>query len=139
MAINPKLRRQIAERDKYRCRYCLTTEENSGIKMHIDHIIPEAIGGKTTLENLCLACFSCNVNKGAQHEATDPATGEAIPFFHPLQQHWNEHFAWDATNTKIIGLTPCGRTTLEALQMNNQTIVMARKRWVSAGWHPPDL
>jgi len=139
MAINPKLRRQIAERDGYRCCYCMTTEENSGIRMHIDHIIPEASGGESTPDNLCLACFSCNVNKGAQHEATDPITETKIPLFHPLQHHWTEHFAWDESNTKIIGLTPCGRATVEALQMNNPTIVMARKRWVSAGWHPPNL
>ena len=125
MAINPKLRHLISERDKCRCCYCLTTEENSGIKMHVDHIIPEAIGGKTTLENLCLACFSCNVNKGAQHEATDPVTGTKTPLFHPLKHRWNEHFAWDETSTKIIGLTPCGRATVEALQMNNPTIFMA--------------
>jgi lipid A disaccharide synthetase len=56
-----------------------------------------------------------------------------------LQQQWNEHFAWDETNTKIIRLTACGRATLEALLMNNPTILMARKRWVSADWHPPDL
>jgi hypothetical protein len=25
------------------------------------------------------------------------------------------------------------------LQMNNPTVVRARRRWVSAGWHPPDV
>jgi 5-methylcytosine-specific restriction endonuclease McrA len=102
MAINPKLRRQISERDTFRCCYCLTTEENSGIRMHIDHIIPEAIGGKTTIENLCLTCFTCNVNKGALHEATDPDTGEEAPLFHPLQQHWYEHHGIGRFEIKLI-------------------------------------
>ncbi|RLT34340.1 MAG: HNH endonuclease, partial [Chloroflexi bacterium] len=31
----------------------------------------------------------------------------------------------------------CGRATVEALQMNNQTVVKARRRWVIGGWHPP--
>ncbi|MEE9149896.1 MAG: HNH endonuclease [Candidatus Tectomicrobia bacterium] len=27
--------------------------------MHVDHIIPEAAGGLTVSENLCLACCRC--------------------------------------------------------------------------------
>jgi hypothetical protein len=36
-----------------------------------------------------------------------------------------------------MGLTPTGRATIVTLQMNNPAIVRARRRWVSAGWHPP--
>ena len=44
MAISSALRRLIGERGKNRCAYCLTTEENCGLRMHVDHIIPEAAG-----------------------------------------------------------------------------------------------
>ena len=37
----------------------------------------------------------------------------------------------------IVGLTAIGRATVEALKMNNEFIVPARRHWVEAGWHPP--
>jgi 5-methylcytosine-specific restriction endonuclease McrA len=39
MSVPASLRRLIAERDQHRCAYCLTTEENCGLQMHVDHII----------------------------------------------------------------------------------------------------
>lgn len=137
MPVPPALRRLIAERDRGRCAYCLTTEENCGLRMHIDHIIPESAEGPTTPDNLCLICFSCNVNKSAQQTGIDPLTKESASLFHPLQQRWEEHFYWDESKAQIVGSTPTGRATVEALQLNNPTIVRARRRWVSAGWHPP--
>ncbi len=139
MSIPATLRHTIAKRDRNRCAYCLTTEENCGLRMHVDHIIPETAGGPTAADNLCLACFSCNVHKGAQQTGTDPLTGETVSLFHPLRQRWRDHFAWDESNTRIVGLTPCGRATVIALQLNNPTVVRARRRWVSAGWHPPEM
>jgi len=105
--------------------------------MHLDHIIPETAGGETTRENLCLVCFSCNVYKRARQTGIDPLTQTEVPLFHPLRQRWSEHFAWNEDKTHIIGLTPCGRATVMALKMNNPIVVQARRRWVSAGWHPP--
>jgi HNH endonuclease len=138
MPIPSALRALIAGRDKQRCVYCLTTEENCGLRMHVDHIIPEVAGGLTTEENICLACFSCNAAKAAQRTAVDPLTGATIVLFHPLHQRWSEHFAWSEDKIRIIGLTACGRATVEALRMNNPTVERARRRWVAAGWHPPD-
>ncbi len=139
MTIPTKLRISLEKRDKKRCAYCLTSEDNCGLKMHVDHITPEASGGDTTSENLCLACFSCNVHKGAKQTGLDPITQEITQLFHPLKQKWNEHFRWDENKEKIIGLSPCGRATISILKMNNPTVANARKRWVSAGWHPPKL
>jgi hypothetical protein len=137
MPASSALRALIAERDKQRCAYCLTTEENCGLRMHLDHIVPEVAGGLSTPDNMCLACFSCNVSKAAQQTAADPLTGEIVPLFHPVQQQWHSHFSWDESKTQIIGLTTYGRATVEALHLNNPTVVRARRRWVSAGWHPP--
>ncbi len=139
MAIPSELRRLLEKRDQNRCVYCLTTEENCGLRMHVDHIIPDIAGGQTILDNLCLACFSCNVHKGANQTGFDSLTEEVVSLFHPLRQKWQHHFAWDESKTKIVGLTPCGRATIDALQMNNSVVVKARCRWVSAGWHPPNL
>lgn len=107
--------------------------------MHLDHIVPEVAGGPTVADNLCAACFSCNVAKAVQQTAGDPLTGETVALFHPLQQRWPEHFTWDPSQTQIVGLTACGCATVKALRLNNPTVVQARRRWVSAGWHPPAL
>ena len=103
MPISSALRTLLALRDKRRCAYCLTTEENCGLRMHVDHIIPETAGGPTTEENLCLACFSCNTAKAAQQTAVDPHSGAPVSLFHPLRQRWSEHFSWDESQTQIIG------------------------------------
>jgi len=139
MYVTSKIRIQLEKRDKKLCQYCLNSEDNCGLRMHVDHIIPESAGGVSTLDNLCLVCFSCNVYKGAKQIWNDPLTQENVYLFHPLRQNWNEHFSWDESKTKIKGLTPCGRATIEALKMNNATVVNARRRWVSAGWHPPEV
>ncbi len=58
----------------------------------------------------------------------------------PLQsraQNWNEHFAWDETQTRIEGLTSIGRATINALDLNDELRVRARALWVKAGYHPP--
>ncbi|MDM8524197.1 HNH endonuclease signature motif containing protein [Desulfococcaceae bacterium HSG8] len=139
MSVSSGLRAQLEKRDGNCCCYCLSSEENCGLRMHVDHIIPESAGGGSSPDNLCLACFSCNVYKGAKQTWNDPLTQKTVSLFHPLYQNWNEHFIWDESKTKIIGLTSCGRATVEALKMNNPTVVNARRRWASAGWHPPEL
>jgi hypothetical protein len=106
--------------------------------MTLDHIIPEAQGGPTTFDNLCFACRRCNEFKGSTTTARDPLTDEVVPLFHPRSQTWSDHFGWDASGTHLIGLTPIGRATVVALNMNNEVIVDARRRWVSVGWHPPE-
>ncbi len=62
--ISATLRRQISERDHYRCCYCRTAEEIIGGEFTVDHIIPESLGGPTAVHNLCLACWRCNLIKG---------------------------------------------------------------------------
>ena len=137
MAISPTLRAIIAERDKHRCAYCQTSEENCGLRMHVDHIVPESQGGLTTPDNLCLVCFACNIYKAAQTSGIDPRSLQQTTLFNPFLDTWSDHFAWDDNKTHIIGLTPHGRATIDTLRMNNDTVVKARRRWVSGGWHPP--
>lgn len=131
------LRTQIQETDRRRCCYCLTAEENSGIAMAFDHIHPRSKRGETSFENVCLACRSCNEYKSDITEAQDPLTGEIVPLFNPRIQKWNNHFCWSADSTRVEGKTAIGRVRVIVLQMNNSAIVAARRRWASAGWHPP--
>lgn len=136
--IPDRLRQQVAEEASYRCGYCLTAEKYSGMRLHIDHIIPLAAGGSSERENLWLACTLCNSYKGSQTHATDPLTGKTTPLFNPRTQIWSNHFFWSPDGTHIIGRTDCGRATVAALHLNNAFIVEARRYWVNVGWHPPE-
>ncbi len=133
-----KLRRRIAAQAEYRCGYCLTSERLSGIPLTLDHLIPWAAGGLTVESNLWMACRPCNEFKGTQTHAVDPLTHRVVPLFNPRTQTWREHFAWSAEGTHMIGQTLIGRATVEALRLNHDLIVYARRRWVKVGWHPPE-
>ncbi|MBD2539580.1 HNH endonuclease [Coleofasciculus sp. FACHB-SPT36] len=135
--IPESLRNQIADSDRGRCCYCLTSEANSGIPMTHDHIQPVSKGGETSFENICLACRSCNEFKGDATEAIDPLTGETVTLFNPRTQIWSDHFAWSSDSARVEGLTVIGRATIVRLRMNNPVIIAARRRWVVSGWHPP--
>ena len=132
------LRQRLIAVDGSRCAYCQTAVENTGQPLTVDHIIPQAQGGQTDFDNLCLACRRCNEYKGQAISAPDPLTGDETLLFHPRRHRWHDHFSWDEVGCRILGLSACGRATIVALNMNNEVMVDVRKRWVSAGWHPPN-
>jgi hypothetical protein len=107
--------------------------------LEIEHIIPQAQGGSDGEENLWLACRLCNNYKNAQTDGLDPETGHRVSLFNPRRQRWSDHFTWSEDGTRILGRTPCGRSTVVCLQLNNIIAVVVRREWVSAGWHPPQL
>lgn len=107
--------------------------------LDVEHILPEALGGPSTRDNLWLACTRCNDFKGDRIDGADPLTGHRVPLFNPRTQRWSEHFAWMLDWTRIEGRTGVGRATVEVLRLNNDFIVLARRFWVAAGrWPPPD-
>jgi 5-methylcytosine-specific restriction endonuclease McrA len=53
-------KKNVFRRDNYTCQYC----RRMGPDLTIDHIIPRSLGGKTSWENVVVACQSCNVRKG---------------------------------------------------------------------------
>lgn len=55
-------RRNIFERDKNTCQYC--AKKFKKWELTLDHVIPRSLGGRSTWENLVLACVPCNVRKG---------------------------------------------------------------------------
>ena len=58
ISIPSELRRAVFERDGGRCVEC-----DSNFDLQYDHILPLALGGATTLENLQLLCAECNRRK----------------------------------------------------------------------------
>lgn len=53
-----KVRRQVFERDAYRCLHCGSWED-----LTVDHIVPESRGGSHDLDNLQTLCRPCNSSK----------------------------------------------------------------------------
>ena len=69
------LRYDVMKRDGFRCVLCGATTKEDNVKLHVDHIIPIAKGGKTELSNLRPLCERCNLGKRDKIEA-DPAEQE---------------------------------------------------------------
>jgi HNH endonuclease len=132
-----RLRERVARTAGYCCGYCRTPELIAGFRLTVEHLIPEAKGGKTVEENLWLACHACNEFKGARIHGADPATGKRVRLWNPRRQIWPDHFSWSEDGTEIIGLTSCGRATVATLQLNRPQLVAARSLWVQLGWWPP--
>lgn len=105
--------------------------------MVTDHIIPLALGGETILDNLALCCYRCNEFKRARIEGIDADTNKTVPLYHPSRHMWREHFEWSEDGLRIVGKTPNGRATIDALRLNNEWIISARRIWIAAGLHPP--
>lgn len=131
------LRQEVLAASRPWCCYCLTQTEITGVLLTVDHIIPEALGGLTVRENLCQACWECNLYKGQHTAGHDLATHRQVALFNPVTQSWPDHFAWDETATRIVGKTPTGRVTVQVLRLNRDHLVQARGHWVAAGWRPP--
>lgn len=62
-----KLRESIKERDNYTCQECgVSIYDEEHLLLEIDHILPLAKGGLSTIENLQTLCWRCNRTKGAK-------------------------------------------------------------------------
>jgi len=133
--IPQKLRRSVLERAQERCEYCGLSQSGQEALFHVDHVIPLAAGGETEFANLALACVSCSLRKGARQSVLDPATGAMTPIYNPRRDPWNLHFWWQGTH--IVGLTPIGRATIEALRLNRSLILAIREEEQARGRHPP--
>ena len=131
-----RLRRQVAERARHLCEYC-QTQRKIVVTMQIDHIIPQAAGGTTDLDNLCFACIGCNSHKLDFQVGLDSVTGIEAPLFNPRQQQWDDHFNWSDDSLRLIGLTATGRATINRLRINRAAMIESRREWVAMGKHPP--
>ena len=131
------LRQRVAEPAKFRCAYCQLQQELCPETFEVDHIMPRAMGGQTTLDNLCYACPVCNNAKRSHITGQDPQTGRRVRLFNPRQQRWYRHFRWSDDGGHALGKTVVGRATVEALAMNRPRMVHIRLLWAAMGLHPP--
>lgn len=135
--MNEKLRQQVAQRAQHCCEYCFSQANYSPDPFSIEHIIPLVKGGLTISLNLALSCQGCNNRKYIFTSNFDPITGQFADFYNPRKDVWREHFRWNQNFSKIVGISPTGRVTVERLQLNRQEVVNLRVVLAAIGQHPP--
>jgi len=118
------------------CAYCHSPCRFLAAGLENDHVIPLSKGGVNAAENICQACHKCNQFKAAKLSAPDPITKESAQLFHPNLQAWHDHFFFSEGGSIIIGLTPNGRATVDALKMNRPEMIALRLNWQQLGWKP---
>lgn len=91
-------RKNVFERDRYRCQYCGEVFPES--KLNLDHVIPRDRGGRTSWENLVTSCIECNSRKGNRlpHQAgfalrQQPIRPKHRPFLSVLHRNGSRE-AW---------------------------------------------
>lgn len=60
-----RLRYEILKRDGYRCQYCGASAEET--ELRVDHVVPRALNGTDSPDNLVAACVECNTGKSSTH------------------------------------------------------------------------
>lgn len=131
------LKALVRSRARGCCEYCRSQECFATQPFSVEHIIPLQAGGENQPENLALACQGCNNHKYVKTEGVDPSAGEVAPLFHPRRQQWRDHFIWSHDFARILGLTPTGRATVEALRLNREGLINLRRVLFESGDHPP--
>jgi len=92
-------------RDEFSCQYCGARHD-----LTFDHVIPRALGGVTSWENVVAACAPCNVRKGSKTLRASGLTlrktprrpsaqdlvdvGRRFPPNH-LHESWTDYLYWD--------------------------------------------
>lgn len=92
-------------RDNFQCQYCGDRDD-----LTFDHLLPRALGGKTTWENITTACSPCNLQKGGRLVGNSGMRPRHRPFkptvfdlqnngrkFPPnyLHESWMDYLYWD--------------------------------------------
>jgi 5-methylcytosine-specific restriction endonuclease McrA len=137
--ISRAIRQAVRERASFCCEYCFSQWKYCPDPLSVEHIIPRAQGGSNDESNLALSCQGCNGHKYVAVSATDPVSEKEVPLYHPRQDVWADHFAWNPGFTEIIGKSPTGRATVERLHLNRESLVNLRFVLCLLGKHPPNI
>jgi hypothetical protein len=108
------------------CEYCHLPATSQEATFHADHVRPRSRGGRTSADNLALACVTCSLKKAARTHVVDPITKKKVPLFNPRRHIWASHFRWTLT-MRLVGKTSIGRAAVFALAMNRPQVVRIRQ------------
>lgn len=63
MSLTRRQRFEVLRRDNYTCTYC--GARSPDVTLHVDHVVPQALGGTDDPTNLTTACVDCNAGKAS--------------------------------------------------------------------------
>ncbi len=130
--MDASLRQLVRVRARDQCEYCrLPQSAATYFRFHVEHIQARQHGAGDDFDNLALACPDCNRHKGPNLTTLDVETNEIVRLFHPRQDAWIEHFAFDGPI--IVGKTLVGKATARLLQLNAGERVEMRAQLLDAG------
>ena len=72
----------IMTRDRFQCQYCASRPQRS--ELNLDHVVPRALGGRTTWENVVTSCVDCNRRKGGR----TPVQAGLVLIRRPVRPRW---------------------------------------------------
>jgi 5-methylcytosine-specific restriction endonuclease McrA len=72
----------IMTRDRFQCQYC--GDRPSRPELNLDHVVPRALGGRTTWENVVTSCVDCNRRKGGR----TPVQAHMVLIRRPARPRW---------------------------------------------------
>jgi hypothetical protein len=132
----PNSRETVESRARRRCEYCRAPQPATGIRYHLEHVFPESLGGTDDIDNLALACPTCNYYKSNHLLGLEEDGAAGRPLFNPRQDRWHEHFDFDRRTLELRGKTAQGRGTVKRLRMNDRMQIEARTLWVELDLYP---
>lgn len=116
----------VRERADDYCEYCRLHQRYSALRFHVDHIVPQSVGGLPEFSNLALACPACNVAKHGKWLIYDRGTRSEVKLYHPRNDIWTDHF-----ETRDFGIilprTLTGSVTVHMLKINDHARMMQRR------------
>jgi len=127
--------RLVWRRAEGRCEYCRTPQQADDVAFHIDPVIARKHGGPTTVDNLCLRCFHCNLAKGTDIATLAPRSRKLTPLFNPRRQDWSRQFRWEGAD--LTRPTPIGAANVVLLRINDPLSVLLREALIAEGVFPP--
>ena len=75
--VSKAMRFEVFRRDGHACRICGATA-SGGAKLHVDHVVPVADGGRSVMSNLQTLCQPCNSGKAARRMDEELRTLEEL-------------------------------------------------------------
>lgn len=135
--MNRTIRALVRSRAERRCEYCRLHESDQPLfPFHVEHVIARKHHGDNAPDNLAWSCHECNLGKSSNLSGRDLETGRVVALFHPRRQRWKRHFTWDGA--ALVGLTACGRVTVDVLNVNAPHRVELRELLIDGGVFPPE-
>jgi len=131
------VRFRVRLRAGHRCEYCRIHESDLPLfSFHVEHIVAKKHHGSDDPRNLAWSCHEWNLGKSSNLSGRDVVTTKIVTLFNPRRQRWSRHFKWDGA--KLVGLTACGRATIDVLNINGSERIDLRDLLILAGVFPPE-